>query len=62
MKCFEYIRIQLDVNNLSSLNSLGSAGWHIVAIVSEKAVLERELTSDADINRTRDYWTDPDRK
>jgi hypothetical protein len=57
MRTFEYIRLPLDMGDLSELNALSSVGWRVVAVVYHKltgdllkdrehenyALLEREL-------------------
>lgn len=32
---YEYIRLEVDMGNLTELNGLASSGWHVVAIVDE---------------------------
>jgi hypothetical protein len=49
---YEYIRLELNMSDLSSLNKLGSIGWHIVAVIDDKvtksiryALLERKYVN-----------------
>lgn len=54
MKAYEYIRLQVDLGDLSALNRFGAAGWRVVAIVEAitigppYALLEREIHAPAD--------------
>ncbi len=56
MKCFEYLRLEFDWGDLDHLCSLASMGWHVVAQQDKYLLLERELTSQDQILKTRTYW------
>jgi hypothetical protein len=37
---YEYIRIEIDMGDLTKLNSLSSVGWRVVGVVQEKRVTQ----------------------
>ncbi len=61
MRCYEYIRLGVNLGDLQELNALASVGWHVVGTTHEGmddfvALLERELTKTEDIEITRRYY------
>ena len=40
---YEYIRISLDMGDLSRLNVFGSSGWHVILVKDGFALLERQI-------------------
>jgi hypothetical protein len=62
MNGYEYIRTELDVGDLTEINSLGASGWRVAHIIYSSnaryfwAILERPLDAEATA-KALDYYT-----